>query len=60
MTKEELLQLLAESQALLNQAAAIEEQERARNSRSELERELAKLSDSAAIAHEQRRNNCAS
>ena len=52
MTKEELLQLPAESQALLNQATAIEEQKRASNSRSELERELAKLSESAAIAHE--------
>ena len=60
MTKEELLQLPAGSQALLNQAAAIEEQERARNSRCGLERELAEPSDSAAIAHEQRRNNCAS
>ena len=53
MTNRELLRILAESQALLNEATETEERKRTETSGSDLERELAKLSQTATDAHQQ-------
>ena len=53
MTNREILRMLAESQALLNQATETEERKRIRTTGSDLERELAGLAESARGAHAQ-------
>ena len=53
MTTSELLELLEESQQLLNQATDIEDHKRSRIRRENLKAELARCSAAAAYAHEQ-------
>ena len=51
MTNIDILKMLAESQALLNEATHAEEQKRAWSTTSDLDRELSTLSDTARDAH---------